>query len=84
MSFEEYKKSPVYKATNILGRILNKKNIDWDLFDRELSKLPDINVIYEEDTILSELYHECPDGTILVIFFYSKSYPIQIFLRQFI
>ena len=66
MSFEEYKKSPVYKATNILGRILNKKNIDWDLFDRELSKLSDINVIYEEDTILSELYHECPDGTILV------------------
>lgn len=66
MSFEEYKKSPVYKATNILGRILNKKNIDWDLFDQELSKLPDINVIYEEDTILSELYHECPDGTVLV------------------
>lgn len=66
MSFEEYKASPVYKATNILGGVLNKKSIDWDLFDLEVTKIPDINVIYEEDTILSELYHECPNGTILV------------------
>lgn len=66
MSFDEYQKSPIYKATNILGKILEKKSIDWELFDRELGKIPDINAIYEEDTILSELYHECPNGTILV------------------
>lgn len=66
MTFEEYRKSPVYKAKNILGKILEKKSIDWELFDLELSKIPDINAVYEEDTILSKLYNECPDGTILV------------------
>lgn len=66
MSYEEDMKIPVYKAWDTLWKIINQKTVDWNLFDLELKKIPDINVIHDEDTILSELYHGCPSGTILV------------------
>lgn len=51
---------------NSFYEIISEKNVDWDLFDRKLMSLPDINRIYDEETILSELYHECYDGKVLV------------------
>ena len=66
MSFEDYLKSDMRKAVDKLEKIISKSVIDWDLFDHTLTGLPDINTRHEEDTILSELYHYCPDGTVLI------------------
>ncbi len=50
----------IHKALDRLSGILNKETIDWPLFDEELSKLEDINVLDEEyeETILSEIIHD--------------------------
>ena len=66
MSIEEYFNSEMYKAKDALNEIIQANEIDWDRFDLVLASLPDINTICDDDTILSELYHECPDGSILV------------------
>ena len=66
MSLEEYFKSDTYKAIDKLRKILSESVIDWDRFDRALDGLPDKNTTCEGDTILSELYHYCPDGIVLV------------------
>lgn len=80
MSLEEYFKSDMYKAVDKLRRLLSKPVIDWDRFDRALNGLPDINTTCEEDTILSELYHDCPDGIVLVEItkrFLAKGYDVR-------
>lgn len=66
MSIEEYFNSEMYRAKDELSSIITEDTIDWVRFDSVLSSLPNINAIYDKDTILSELYHECPDGTVLV------------------
>ena len=63
---EEYFNSDMYKAKDKLCKIISAKTVDWDRFDLALRTISDINVSYDGDTILSELYHDCPDGTVLV------------------
>ncbi len=66
MSLDEYFKSDMYKAVDRLREILSESAIDWDRFDRALAGVPDVNTACGGDTILSELYRYCPDGTVLV------------------
>lgn len=80
MSIEEYFNSEMYRAKDELSSIITEDTIDWVRFDRVLSSLPNINAIYDRDTILSELYHECPDGKVLVDItkrFLAKGYDVN-------
>jgi len=66
MTAKTYMDSVVFKASGVLGKIVEKETVDWDLFERELAKITDINATCDQETILSELYHDCYDGHVLV------------------
>lgn len=66
MSMEEYFNSDMYKAKDNLCEIISQDRIDWDRFDFALHAIPDIISVCDGHTILSELYHDCPNGSVLV------------------